>query len=180
MNIEVGIDITSIERIKKILEKFGITFLYKFLLPNEILIAYKQPTINNSLHNKESNCKNKIPTHFPLNTKKCYFTKQNKKTYIREYKQLLKNIEENFCLNDFNKNTIASFWAIKEACSKALGVGIGKSLSFHDICIFKNINGKPFVALNKKKFKYFKVKKISISVTHDCNMVIATCAITFK
>ncbi len=33
--------------------------------------------------------------------------------------------------------TIAGFWAIKEATSKALGVGIGKKLGFKDIKIYK-------------------------------------------
>ncbi len=33
--------------------------------------------------------------------------------------------------------TIAGFWAGKEAVAKALGCGIGKELSFHDIIIYK-------------------------------------------
>ena len=34
--------------------------------------------------------------------------------------------------------SLAGFWAAKEAVSKALGCGIGSRLSFHDIIIAKN------------------------------------------
>jgi len=73
----------------------------------------------------------------------------------------------------------AGFWAAKEAVSKALGCGIGKELSFHDIIISKNEKGKPEVLLKKEKAKYFQIKKIDISISHDGNFAIAA-AIVLK
>ncbi|MDK9694380.1 MAG: holo-ACP synthase, partial [Sulfurimonas sp.] len=35
-----------------------------------------------------------------------------------------------------NHKTASGFWAAKEACSKALGVGIGAECGFHDIVIY--------------------------------------------
>ena len=45
---------------------------------------------------------------------------------------------------------VAKRFAAKEACAKALGKGIGKYLSFHDVEIFKDINGKPYFEFNSK------------------------------
>ena len=36
-----------------------------------------------------------------------------------------------------NPNNAAGFWAAKEACSKALGCGIGSECGFHDILLSK-------------------------------------------
>ena len=55
--------------------------------------------------------------------------------------------------NEFNKITnhrrkleyLASRFAVKEAMSKALGVGISKEFSFHDIEVKKDEKGKPYI-----------------------------------
>ena len=65
----------------------------------------------------------------------------------------------------------ASFWAAKEAFSKALGVGIGSKCSFLDIEILKDSYGKPF--LTKSTLKKFNIKDSSLSITHDGGFVIA-------
>ena len=49
-----------------------------------------------------------------------------------------------------NYKTASGFWALKEATSKALGVGIGAECSFHDITIYKTPKGAPKIKLSKK------------------------------
>jgi len=63
--------------------------------------------------------------------------------------------------------TAAGFWAIKEAFSKALGTGIGKECSFHDIVIYKTPLGAPKLSLSKKLVKNFNLTTTAISITHD-------------
>ncbi|AME09122.1 MULTISPECIES: holo-ACP synthase [Gemella] len=61
-------------------------------------------------------------------------------------------------LEDFSKITnfrrklefLASRFAVKEATSKALGVGISKTFSFHDVEVLKDNFGKPYI--NYKDF----------------------------
>jgi holo-[acyl-carrier protein] synthase len=73
--------------------------------------------------------------------------------------------------------TIAGFWAVKEAVSKALKCGIGKELAFHDIIIYKNEKNAPFVKITKKLQEKFHVKDIDISIAHDAGFAIAVAAI---
>ena len=73
--------------------------------------------------------------------------------------------------------TAAGFWAAKEAISKALGCGIGKELSFHDIIITKTAKGAPKAELSQKAKEAHRVSEISISITHDSGLAIAVCAI---
>ena len=63
--------------------------------------------------------------------------------------------------------TAAGFWAVKEATSKALGCGIGKTCGFHDIKISKTKKNAPKVKLKKKLMKKFDIKEICASITHD-------------
>lgn len=63
--------------------------------------------------------------------------------------------------------TAAGFWAIKEAFSKALGTGIGKEFSFHDIRIYKDTKGAPKIALSKKIVINFSIEDVALSITHD-------------
>ena len=76
-----------------------------------------------------------------------------------------------------NYKTAAGFWAIKEACSKALGVGIGSECSFYDITISKSAKGAPLVTLTSELIDKFFIKGISASVTHDGEYAIAVVAI---
>lgn len=86
--------------------------------------------------------------------------------------------EQKLCLKDdntsLNYQRIASFWAIKEAVSKALGVGIGGELGFLDIIISKSQKGAPEVVLREEKMQSFGIKKIAVSVTHDEGLAIAS------
>ena len=108
----IGIDVASINRIKKMHEKFGRKAYEKFLSEDEIT--------------------------------------------------LVKKIE-----------TAAGFWAAKEAASKALGTGIGKECSFHDIKIKKTKLGAPKLKYTKNIRKKYKIKESHLSITHDEGFAIA-------
>jgi len=74
--------------------------------------------------------------------------------------------------------TTAGFWAAKEAISKALGCGIGKQLTFHDIIITKNNLGAPSFYLSKEAQQRHLIKESSLSISHDGGFAIAVVAIT--
>ncbi len=79
-----------------------------------------------------------------------------------------------------NHKTAAGFWASKEALSKALGVGIGSTCSFHDIEIYKTDRGAPKLRLAKKLLDEFNIIDSSLSITHDGDYAIAVVAIETK
>ena len=76
-----------------------------------------------------------------------------------------------------NHKTAAGFWAAKEACSKALGCGIGKECGFHDIVLSKTIKGAPIISLSEALVTKYKIRDISLSITHDGDYAIAVVAI---
>jgi len=67
--------------------------------------------------------------------------------------------------------SIAGYWASKEAISKALGCGIGKELSFLDIEIYKDSKNAPYFNLSSNS--KFKIKQSSLSISHDGGFAIA-------
>ncbi|WP_417331939.1 holo-ACP synthase [Halarcobacter sp.] len=76
--------------------------------------------------------------------------------------------------------TAAGFWAAKEAASKAIGTGIGKECSFHDLKIKKDKNGAPKLKYTKALRKKYKIKKTYLSITHDKGVAIAVVQNTKK
>jgi len=76
-----------------------------------------------------------------------------------------------------NYKTASGFWAVKEATSKALGVGIGSECSFSDINISKTKKGAPILKLSQKIINNFNIKDTSISITHDGEYAIAVVAL---
>jgi|TARA_B100001093_G_C26722913_1_gene968663 holo-[acyl-carrier protein] synthase len=99
---------------------------------------------------------------------------------INRIKKSLKNKDFKkrlFCKNEIVKcnkqvnkdNCYAKRFAAKEAFSKAIGLGISKGLSFNEISIINNKNGKPEIKLTGKTKKIvnkiFKTKKINIYLT---------------
>ncbi len=74
--------------------------------------------------------------------------------------------------------TIAGFWAGKEAVAKALGCGIGKELSFHDIIIYKDKKNAPHFKLTPKAQKSHKIIDSSLSIAHDGGFAIAVVVLT--
>jgi holo-[acyl-carrier protein] synthase len=79
-----------------------------------------------------------------------------------------------------NSSTASGFWAAKEACSKALGTGIGSECGFHDIKILKDERGAPYILLKEHIVKKFSISDISLSITHDGDYAIAVVAIEHK
>ena len=74
--------------------------------------------------------------------------------------------------------SIAGFWAAKEAIAKALGCGIGKELSFHDILLDKDGRGRPTFTLKEEAQKRHRIKDSSLSISHDGGFAIAVVALT--
>jgi len=114
-----GIDITSVNRIKRMYERFGIKAYEKFLSEDEIALI-KRP------------------------------------------------------------ETAAGFWAAKEAASKAIGTGIGKDCSFHDIKISKTKKNAPKIKYKKRVRKKFNIKESHVSITHDAGFAIAVVVVEKK
>ena len=73
--------------------------------------------------------------------------------------------------------SIAGFWAAKEAIAKALGCGIGSQLAFHDIIITKNDRGAPLFKLTDEAQKIHHIKISSLSISHDGGFAIAVAVI---
>jgi holo-[acyl-carrier protein] synthase len=76
-----------------------------------------------------------------------------------------------------NYKTASGFWAAKEACSKALGVGIGSECGFKDMLIFKSQTGAPKLKLSQRLIDRFLIKDVSLSITHDGEYAVAVVAI---
>lgn len=74
--------------------------------------------------------------------------------------------------------SIAGYWASKEAISKALGCGIGKELSFLDIIIYKDSKNAPHFKLTPQAQKIHKIQSSSLSISHDGGFAIAVVIIS--
>ena len=95
-------------------------------------------------------------------------------------KALLRFLSEEEMALIKNHYTAAGFWAAKEACSKALGTGIGNVCGFHDITISKTTKGAPIITLSPRLVKLFNIIDSSVSITHDGNYAIAVVVIESK
>lgn len=73
--------------------------------------------------------------------------------------------------------SVAGYWAAKEAIAKALGCGIGKELSFHDIILYKDEKNAPHFRLTPQAQTYHKVQTSSLSIAHDGGFAIAVVVI---
>ncbi|MGM0622620.1 MAG: holo-ACP synthase [Campylobacterota bacterium] len=73
--------------------------------------------------------------------------------------------------------SIAGFWAAKEAVAKALGCGIGSELGFLDIEIYKTAKGQPKLQLSQHIVQKYKIVDSSLSISHDGGFAIAVVAI---
>lgn len=93
---------------------------------------------------------------------------------------LHKFLSENEILLIKTHRNAAGFWAAKEACSKALGCGIGAECSFHDIILSKTSKGAPSITLSPKVHDRFGITDISVSITHDGDYAIAVVALEGK
>lgn len=76
--------------------------------------------------------------------------------------------------------SLAGFWAAKEAISKALGCGIGARLSFADIIISKDPQGAPYFKLSEWAQSIHGIKESSLSISHDGGFAIAVVVISTR
>ena len=70
----------------------------------------------------------------------------------------------------------AARFAVKEAVSKCLGIGITGALGFQDMEITNKDNGQPVLKMigkGEKLFQKLKLKTIHISISHDRTHAIA-------
>ncbi|MGO1713058.1 MAG: holo-ACP synthase, partial [Senegalia sp. (in: firmicutes)] len=79
---------------------------------------------------------------------------------------------------NYSPQTIAGLFSLKESVSKAIGTGIGK-VSFKDIEIYHDENGKPRVELNEK-LKTFNIVSIDVTITHEREYAISFAKVEFK
>ena len=76
--------------------------------------------------------------------------------------------------------SIAGYWAAKEAIAKALGCGIGKELGFHDIILYKDIKNAPHFRLSDTAQKHHQIKNASLSIAHDGGFAIAVVVVSVE
>jgi len=70
-------------------------------------------------------------------------------------------------------NSLAGYWAAKEAIAKALGCGISAELGFHDIILYKDAKNAPHFKLSEKAQALHQIKSSSLSIAHDGGFAIA-------
>jgi len=108
--------------------------------------------------------------------------KRLRKIYLRKGNNFLNKIftdkEKKYCLKykDFIPHFAARF-AGKEAVVKAFGVGFGKEITFKNIEILNDINGKPEVKISYNLINKFNYSDILISLSHSEKYAIAFCLI---
>ena len=85
--------------------------------------------------------------------------------------------ELTYCLNHkFPHNHFAGRFASKEAVMKAFGTGLSRGITWKDVEVVRNSDGKPEIVLHGKLRQFAdskSVKKIHISIAHDGGNAIA-------
>lgn len=75
--------------------------------------------------------------------------------------------EQAYCnMHSKNARNYAGRFAAKEAVVKALGIGLSEGLSWLDIEIINNEQGKPILALSSSFKQHFKNPVIHLSISH--------------
>ncbi len=91
-------------------------------------------------------------------------------------KRLLSTVEkEQFAMFEGDRRRVewlAGRFAAKEAASKALGTGIGKYLSLHDIEIYPDPNGRPALRVINSDMRTFLTNcRLHLTITHNISTV---------
>lgn len=101
--------------------------------------------------------------------------------------KIFSKLEIDYCEKKKNSSSFyAKRFAAKEALSKALGTGFKKGVSFKNIEIFNDVNGKPKIKLKGSTLSYLKKKvknkkySIHLSLSDDKPWAQATVIISSK
>jgi len=88
--------------------------------------------------------------------------------------RLLAPCEQGLLPQDFwgSREFLAGRFALKEATAKALGTGIGRHLRFHDVHVFRGLNGAPVVELSSEARRRFPVL-LYATLSHERNYTVA-------
>jgi len=74
-------------------------------------------------------------------------------------------------------NSLAGFWASKEAVLKALGIGIN-NVNLKEVEILHKPSGEPYGEVSKNIWQFAKrkpAKQIEISISHDAGLAVSVC-----
>jgi len=88
--------------------------------------------------------------------------------------------EEEIALAANSSQTIAGFYAAKEAISKALGSGISAECGFMDIKLHKDEKGAPYFTLSRSIVAKYEIEDTALSITHDGGFAIAVATLLSK
>lgn len=89
----------------------------------------------------------------------------------RFHRKILTQHELQLFLRRKTAESLASFFAVKEASSKALGTGIGR-IGWRDIELRHSPLGQPRAVIYDRKNG--RLHKVAVSLTHDAGIVVAT------
>lgn len=83
------------------------------------------------------------------------------------YQKVFTETELEYCLGHKDSAIhLAGRFSAKEAIAKALGIGFGKSISFHDIEITNDELGRPIVEFSDRVNERFHFPQILVSISH--------------
>lgn len=113
---------------------------------------------------------------FGIGTDILEISRFEKVNIVRMSKRILTSLELIELDKSQNKHLfLAKKFSMKESIAKAFGVGIGTRLSFLDIEISKNINGKPICHIKNGKELALTQSKVAIHITSsDTKTLIST------
>ena len=87
----------------------------------------------------------------------------------------------------YQANKLAKSFATKEAFVKAVGTGFNKEISFKDISLKSEKNGKPFIDLSERVKSFLKTKtpngyttKINVTISDERDYVISNVIISLQ
>jgi phosphopantetheine--protein transferase-like protein len=78
--------------------------------------------------------------------------------------------------DELRRQSCAGLWAVKEAVFKMLELGRYSGVSFKNVELYHNQNGKPYVKLNGvalDKFKQLELTEIEVSISHTSDYAVA-------
>lgn len=109
-----------------------------------------------------------------INIKRVEYILSKKKSFV---KRVLSEHEQALFANKGDSATYcAKRFAAKEAFAKALGTGIGKMVSFQDLTVRNNENGKPYFIPSEKLRLYLvdrNIKQAHLSLSDEKHNAVA-------